>query len=227
MMQRFRLLVTPTNTFRNAFALSLALVIVALVIVRASRGQLGGLRALDTSDAVTYFIADGNSRAGYRSGDRELAVWALQAWQRTVGKNLRFQSASESSAIIRLYWSEPNDGTYGEMRPLLVGGRHGAVVFIQPDVESLGPEIAPRARTDALLRDSIVYLTCLHELGHALGLDHTSNFSDIMYYFGYGGDIVEYFNRYRSQVQSRKDIANVSGLSDSDMKRIRVLYGRE
>lgn len=190
-------------------------------------GNWGGLRALDTSDAVTYFIADGNSRAGYRSGDRELALWALQAWQRTVGKSLRFQSAPESSALIRLYWSEPNDGTYGETRPLVVGGHHGAAVFIQPDVESLGPDIAPVARTDALLRDSIVYLTCLHELGHALGLDHTRNFGDIMYYFGYGGDIVEYFNRYRSKVRSRSDIANVSGLSNSDIKRIKGLYSHE
>jgi hypothetical protein len=113
------------------------------------------------------------------------------------------------------------------MRPLIVGGQRGAAVFIRPDVESLGQDIARRARGDVLLRDSIVYLTCLQELGHALGLEHTRDFRDIMYYFGYGGDIVEYFSRYRVQLRSRNDIAAVSGLSDAGMSRIRSIYSRE
>ena len=60
------------------------------------------------------------------------------------------------------------------------------------DVDSPGPDIAQRAKGDILFpRDSIVYLTCLHE-PHALGAEHTQDFRDIMYYFGYGGDVVEY-----------------------------------
>ena len=110
------------------------------------------------------------------------------------------------------------------MRPLVVGGRGGAAVYIRPDMDGLGPEIAQRARRDDLLRETIVYLTCLHELGHALGLAHTAAFDDIMYFFGYGGDIVEFFGRYRRQLRSRGDIARVAGLSDADIKRLRALY---
>jgi hypothetical protein len=179
--------------------------------------------AAEANEAVTYFIADGNRSTGFRPSDRELALWAFQAWQRNAGKGLRFKSASEEAALIRLYWAEAGGGEYGETQPLLVHGKRGAAIFIRPDVESLGPDIARRARADDLLRETIVYLTCLHELGHALGLAHTRDFRDIMYYFGYGGDVGEYFGRYRAQIRTRNDIATVSGLSDSDVVRIRAI----
>jgi hypothetical protein len=73
---------------------------------------------------------------------------------------------------------------------------------------------------DRLLRDAIVYLTCLHESGHALGLSHTAVFEDIMYSFQYGGDFNEYFGRYRRKLESRADIAKNSGMSGADRARL-------
>jgi hypothetical protein len=201
--------------------------IVVLSPAQASGPQSTMSRALDRQAPITYFIAKGSGQTGYRSSDRELARWALEAWQRSAAKSLRFEAAPESRALVRLYWAGPSGGEYGEMRPLIVGGHRGAAVFIRPDVESWGQEIARRARRDTLLRDSIVYLTCLHELGHAMGLAHTRDFRDIMYYFGYGGDVVEYFSRYRAQLRSRNDIAVVSGLADGDVSAIQAIYSRE
>ena len=199
----------------------------AFGILGALTGQAFQVREpqpLDASQPIPYFIADGTGRAGFRATDRELAGWAMAAWQRNAGTALRLDAGAESAAMVRLYWANPREGQYGEMRPLIVQGRNGAAVYIRPDMEGLGPDIAQRAAADDLLRDSIVYLTCLHELGHALGLSHTASFADIMYFFGYGGDIVEYFTRYRRQLRSRADIARVSGLSDADIKRLRALY---
>jgi hypothetical protein len=45
-----------------------------------------------------------------------------------------------------------------------------------------------------------------------------------MYFFGFGGDILDYFGRYRSQLHARTDIAGVSGLSDADTRRITTLH---
>jgi hypothetical protein len=211
-------IVTATTTLVGLF-------ILVLGIFRAGAQQSAGLHTLDEKSPIAYFIADGNGKPGYHSSDRELAQWALQAWQRSAAKGLQFTATTESSALIRVYWAAPDGGEYGETRPILVGGQQGAAVFIRPDIDSLGEDIARRARADSLLRDSIVYLTCVHELGHALGLTHTRDFRDIMYFFGYGGDVVEYFGRYRAQLHTRNDIAGVSGLSDGDVNRIRAIYG--
>ena len=175
---------------------------------------------------LTYFIADASGSSGVRPADRELASWAVAAWQRNAPKGLRLEPAAESDALIRVYWTESGDGRYGEMQPLDVHGKRGAAVFIQPDVGALDQAIARRAATDDLLRDTVVYLTCLHEFGHALGLAHTRDFRDIMYFFGFGGDIVEYFDRYRRQLHARADIARVSGLSANDIRNLAEVFSR-
>ena len=171
----------------------------------------------------TYFIEDGNSADGFRPGDRELATWALKAWERNSGGMLRFAAASADAPRIRIKWVGAREGQYGET-VRAPGNRRASIVFIRPDTEGLGPAIAEPARLDPLLRDSIVYLTCLHELGHAIGLSHTADDRDIMYSFQFGGDVRVYFYHYRDQIKRREDIAITPGLSVNDIQRIRDLF---
>lgn len=187
--------------------------------------QPGVLAPLDASQPITWFIANGEAGSEYRPADRELAEWALAAWQRAANGTLDLKPAPESEALVRIYWVPASAGQYGEMRPLRVGDRRGAAVYIRPDVRALGPDIARSATDDPLLRDTIVYLTCLHELGHAFGLEHTADFADVMYFFGFGGDIPGFFGRYRDRLATRSDIASASGLSDGDLAQLGALYG--
>jgi hypothetical protein len=201
-------------------SVGLMLLLVRPLVAPVSAQQRAPSGRVDLARPITYFIAEGTGEPGYRRSDRELAQWAFDAWERSAPTRLRLQPAPESSALVRLYWAGPNNGQLGVTRPLMVEGRRGAAVYIRPDLDALGETIARRASADFLLRESIVYLTCLHELGHVFGLAHSVNVDDVMYSLRSGGDIVRYFSRYRQQLQTRSDIAATAGLSESDVRRL-------
>ena len=116
---------------QHAFRIATAATLLSLSILvygtfRAGANQFAIPQALDKKSPITYFIADGSGKPGYHSSDRELAQWALQAWQRSAANGFRFAAATESSALIRLYWAGPDSGEYGETRPIMVAGTAGS-----------------------------------------------------------------------------------------------------
>jgi hypothetical protein len=134
---------------------------------------------------------------GCRTADPELAQWALEAWAGASGGKLKLvRAADQAAAQLRVHWVGARDGLYGEAR--------GGDVYVRPD------------SGEGLARETVVYLTCLHETGHALGLAHTGEFADIMYNFQLGGDIAEYFGRYTRKLSKREDIRKNPGISSND-----------
>ena len=181
---------------------------------------------LDYRSPISFFIEDGKGVPGYVASDRELARWALDAWARESGGKLKFvETTDPETALVRVHWASDREGLFGETQHIRVGNKIGAIVNVMPDVVNLGEPLAGRAQRERLLRDTVVYLTCVHELGHAIGLGHTRQFEDIMYYFGYGGDFVAYFMRYRTKLKSRDDIPRFSGLSPADIAVLKRILG--
>lgn len=171
---------------------------------------------LIAAEKYTYWVEPCvKAESGCRADDAQLADWAFEAWQRASRGGLEFARVNDRQhARIRLFWASAEQGLYGEARPIQVDGKRGAEVYVMPAPLHTGD--------DRLLRDAIVYLTCLHETGHALGLPHTAAFDDIMYSFQFGGDIPEYFGRYRRKLAMREDIRKNDGLSEADRQRIRA-----
>jgi hypothetical protein len=142
---------------------------------------------------------------GCQTGDPELAQWAMESWQAVSGGKLKLvRTPEKDSAQIRFHWITTREGLYGETR--------GGDVYVRPEPG------------EGLLRETVVYLTCVHEVGHALGLVHTADFDDIMYNFQYGGDIPEYFGRFRRKLARREDIRKQSAISLNDRKQLAALH---
>ena len=176
----------------------------ALLLLLASSGQ-----------SLRYWIEPCQQLNGCQPEDVELADWAFKAWERASAKSLQLSRVDDlRKAHIRVYWAGAREGVYGEARPIMVEGKQGAEVYVRPAA----------AMDDRLLRETVVYLTCLHETGHALGLPHTANFADIMYNFQFGGDIAEYFGRYRRKLSKHEDVQGQPGMSDADRKRLLAIF---
>jgi len=205
------------------YATVLVLTLTAFAHAAPARAQEDVWR-LDVSEPVTYWIAEASPESGVTEADRTMARWALDAWGAQASPPVRFEPGERGTATIRIYWTPLIGGTYGETRARRIQGRRGADVFVRPNTEGLGPDVAAVAARDPLFRDTIVYLTCVHELGHAFGLTHTRAYADIMYTFQWGGDIVAYFRRFRDQLDDHESIPSANPFSEGDRAAFHALY---
>ena len=151
-------------------------------------------------------------------GGDVLVERAMKTWTDAAKGRLRLErTATKEGAGIRVHFFT-RDWRYGmtQARP---DPRTGLI-------EEAEVIVAADADGDDLDHRIVIYLTSLHELGHALGLSHTSDFNDIMYLFQQPGDGERFFGGFRRRLRTADDIgtAQASGLSGEDVRALQRLY---
>jgi matrixin len=147
--------------------------------------------------------------------ERALHVWTKAAAGRVTLEPIPRRDAAE--IYVRF---ARGDGIYGETVPR-VNRRTGLIEVADVVINSETPD-------DPLLARIVVYLTALHELGHALGLEHTDDFGTIMYRFRRPDDGERYFGAYRRKLRTIEDVGSAlaTGLAPADMTALHDLYDR-
>jgi hypothetical protein len=151
-------------------------------------------------------------------GAEALVDRAVATWNRAAdGRFVLRKEGSRDAAGVRVRFAQA-DGIYGETAPRIdraTGFIGSADVLIAGDIAG-----------DAIQQRIVIYLTALHELGHAVGLPHTDAFDDIMYSFRRPDDGPRYFGAYRRRLRSSEDIGSerATGLSPADIAALRSLY---
>jgi hypothetical protein len=190
-------------------------VLIAVGLAAMARSQPGPPR-WPAGETVLAWIDSAQAPPGAEAlVERALKNWTDAAEGRVALK----KTALEDGAKLRIRFirSETN---YGETAPH-VDPRTRAIV---------GADVGIRAEApgDLLNQRIVIYLTALHELGHALGLRHSDDFGAIMYRFREPGDGERYFMQYRRRLRSAEDIGapTATGISGEDLGALRMLYDR-
>lgn len=153
-------------------------------------------------------------------GAADLVERAMRTWSiASDGRLTLVRASTRADAAIRVFFVQ-SDTNYGEAAPR-VDRATGLIARADVAINAAVPN-------DTMDAHIIVYMTALHELGHALGLAHSDTFSAIMYRFRRADDGSRYFGAYRKKVRSLDDIgsARATGLDSEDVTALRNLYTR-
>jgi tetratricopeptide (TPR) repeat protein len=132
---------------------------------------------LTSGQPLKVYIASGNYVPGYTDEMRNYIVEALNSWSQATNGKIRFNVVDgvDAAQIVCAFKNDKDNGEHaaegGRTYPL------GGCAFLSTAIVYIETEVGGAAQ-----RAEDYRVVCLHEMGHALGLGHSRNDRDIMYF---------------------------------------------
>ena len=175
---------------------------------------------------LKIFIASGNGVKGFRSRYPSFITAALDTWSHASGNKLSYVLVKDKSkADLTVDWiSEPimiEDFGKKRVKQGVAHTSSSGGVIDDVDVEV---DMMNGYSREQMLEEGECASVCMHEIGHALGLHHSTNFYDMMYFGSSSKQTGELTNRDKRTIARLYEKYPVSSLAPPEQKPLSVKY---
>ncbi len=170
---------------------------------------------------IKVFINSGAGVKGFKSEYPSFIKHALDTWCTASGRKLSFKIVSdEKSADLNVVWLDDPIVMDEDGKKRIKQGLATTQRSVEDTIDSVKVQVDTMnaLRTTQVLESGETAFVCLHEIGHSLGLNHSTSMSDVMFFGSSSKQTGELTSRDKATIARLYQSYPVSALAPLEQK---------